>query len=51
MKCIPSEHTLKNGSVIIARSLCAATRSRRLLIEFASVEKATNLSRYPDETE
>lgn len=41
MKCIPSEHTLKTDLSLSRAVYAPQTRSRRLLIEFASVEKAT----------
>ena len=49
MKCIPSEHTLKNGSVIIARSLCAADAEQALAHRVRVCGESDNLSRYPDE--
>ena len=49
MKCITSEHTLKNGSVIIARSLCAADAEQALAHRVRVCGESDNLSRYPDE--
>ena len=48
-KCNPSEHTLKNGSVIITRSLCAADAEQALAHRVRVCGESDNLSRYPDE--
>ena len=49
MKCIPSEHTLKNGSVIIARSFMRRRRGAGACASSSRLWRSDNLSRYPDE--